>query len=264
LNLLAFDSGIGGLGVVREIRRLAPAARITYLADTAGFPYGERDDDVLLPRVLALIGAGIRRIEPDAVVIACNTVSTIALTALRAAYSTPFIGCVPPVKPAARASRTGHVGLLATAATIRRRYLAELIDAHAGECVIHSLATPALAPLAEQKFWTGAVELEKVRAAVEPLFTHAARDIDAIALGCTHYTFLLPELQIAYPHIAFFDPAPAVAKQTLAITQHLAGAPPGLNLGLFTAMPAHATLAGKLHEFGFSQTRLLPFSPLHT
>ena len=152
MNLLVFDSGIGGLGVVREIRRLQPEAGITYLADNAYFPYGEKPDAALLAHIVALLGAAIEAFAPDAVVVACNTASTIALSALRAAYAIPFIGCVPPVKPAAAASRTRQIGVLATAATVRRAYLADLVDKYAGDCTVHTLGTPTLAELAEQKF----------------------------------------------------------------------------------------------------------------
>ena len=89
MTLLVFDSGIGGLGVVREIRRLQPEAKMTYLADNGFFPYGEKPDAVLLPHIVELIGRAIARFAPSAVVVACNTASTIALGALRAAYDVP-------------------------------------------------------------------------------------------------------------------------------------------------------------------------------
>ncbi|MFT8887090.1 MAG: glutamate racemase, partial [Acetobacter papayae] len=96
-HVLAFDSGIGGLGIVRALRAHAPAARVDYLADTAVFPYGEQEDQFLVNRIVTLIGEAITRHRPQVVVIACNTASTLALSALRAAYpATPFVGCVPP------------------------------------------------------------------------------------------------------------------------------------------------------------------------
>ena len=150
MNLLVFDSGIGGLGVVAEIRRLQAQASITYLADNGFYPYGEKPDEILIARILKIIGQGIELTQPDAVVIACNTASTVALSHLRETYRLPFIGCVPPIKPAAAASRTRHIGLLATAATIRRPYLADLVQNFAGDCIVHSLGTPILADLAEQ------------------------------------------------------------------------------------------------------------------
>ncbi len=122
----------------------------------------------LLAHILRLIGAAIDRFAPDAVVVACNTASTIALADLRASYALPFIGCVPPVKPAAAASRSKNIGVLATAATVRRAYLADLVQKYAADCTVHTLGTPALAELAERKFVGKAVD---PAASVAPLFT---------------------------------------------------------------------------------------------
>jgi glutamate racemase len=251
MNLLVFDSGIGGLGVVREIRRLQPGAKITYLADNGFFPYGEKPDAVLLPHIVELIGRAIARFAPSAVVVACNTASTIALGALRAAYGTPFIGCVPPIKPAAAASRSRHIGVLATAATVRRSYLKELISTFAQDCAVHSLGTPSLAELAEQKFRGEKVD---VAGAIAPLFARqGAAAIDAIALGCTHYTFLLPEFEALYPEIAWFDPALPVARQTFAVTQGFENAGEK-NVAYFTAcLPDFERMQERLEEFGFEE-----------
>ncbi len=219
MPLLIFDSGIGGLGVVRQVRVLQPDAPLIYLADNAAFPYGGKPDEVLLPGIISLLGAAIAAWRPEAVVVACNTASTIALAALRDAFATPFIGCVPPVKPAAAASRSGHIGLLATEATIRRPYLHGLIADFAAGCTVHPLGTPILAALAERKFAGTAVDRGALAGAVAPLFSQpGAEMIDGIALGCTHYSFLLPELRALYPGLGFFDPALPVARQTLAVT----------------------------------------------
>jgi glutamate racemase len=258
MNLLVFDSGIGGLGVVREIRLLQPAAGIIYLADNAGFPYGEKPDSVLLPRIVGLIGRAIEIFRPDAVVIACNTASTIALAALRAAYNVPFIGCVPPVKPAAAASLSRHIGLLATPATIRRPYLQNLIDTYAAGCTVHSLGTPVLADLAEAKLFGHEVARTSLTAAIAPLFAQdGAKNIDAIALGCTHYTFLLPELRVLHPDIAFFDPALPVARQCFAVTQHFNGAPPANRIFYTAALPDAEFFAANLPDFGFYEVEIL-------
>jgi glutamate racemase len=251
MTLLVFDSGIGGLGVVREIRRLQPEAKMTYLADNGFFPYGEKPDAVLLPHIVKLIGRAIARFAPSAVVVACNTASTIALGALRAAYDVPFIGCVPPIKPAAAASRSRQIGVLATAATVRRSYLKDLISAFAQDCAVHSLGTPSLAELAEQKFRGEQVD---VADAIAPLFAQdGAAGIDAIALGCTHYTFLLPEFEALYPEIAWFDPALPVAKQTFAVTQGFAR-PEGKSAAYFTeGLPDFDEMRERLRAFGFEE-----------
>ena len=254
VNLLVFDSGIGGLGVVREIRKLQPEAGITYLADNAFFPYGEKPDAQLQAHILGLLGAAIEVLRPDAVVVACNTATTIALAALRAAYAVPFIGCVPPVKPAAAASRTKNIGVLATAATVRRAYVADLVQIYAADCTVHTLGTPTLAELAEQKFAGATVDPS---AAVAPLFTRpGGAAIDAVALGCTHYTFLLPEFVALYPDIAWFDPALPVARQTLAVTEKLSPTPRRPDLAWFTgAAPVGEAMRERLADFGFSEVR---------
>jgi glutamate racemase len=219
MAILVFDSGIGGLGVVAALNEIAPGLPLTYLADNGFFPYGEKPDEILLPHIIAVIGAAITREQPEAVVIACNTASTIALSALRETFTLPFIGCVPPIKPAAAASRTRSIGVLATAATVRRPYLNGLIERFAPDCTVLTLGTPTLAELAEQKFRGAAVD---VAAAVAPLFAQpGGQAVDAMALGCTHYTFLLPEFLAMRPDISWHDPALPVARQTLKIIEPL-------------------------------------------
>ncbi|MDE1905912.1 MAG: glutamate racemase [Rhodospirillales bacterium] len=219
MAILVFDSGIGGLGVVAALNQLAPNLPLTYLADNGFFPYGDKPDDILLPHIIHVIGAAIERQKPEAVVIACNTASTIALAALREAFALPFIGCVPPIKPAAAASRTRSIGVLATKATARRPYLNGLIEKFAPDCTVFTLGAPSLAELAEQKFRGATVD---VSAAVAPLFAQPGGEaIDSIALGCTHYTFLLEEFQTLRPTISWHDPAMPVAKQTLKIIEPL-------------------------------------------
>lgn len=246
MAVLVFDSGIGGLGVVAALNQLAPDLPLTYLMDNGFFPYGEKPDAVLLAHLLALIGAEIERSHPDAVVIACNTASTIGLAALREHFSIPFIGCVPPIKPAAAASQTRCIGLLATAATVRRPYLNGLIERFAPDCKVLSLGTPTLAALAEAKFRGATVNVAQ---AIAPLFTQPDSDkIDAMALGCTHYTFLLPEFLALRPDLTWHDPALPVARQTLRVV-----APEGLKPAPRTARFTGETLAPALLEpFGLA------------
>jgi len=256
--VLVFDSGIGGLGVVRALRQLSPRLPLDYLADNGFFPYGEKPDAVLIAHLLRLLGAAIDRLAPSALVLACNTASTLALAALRDAYRLPIVGCVPPVKPAAAASVTRHIGVLATAATVRRPYLSSLIHNFASDCTIHTLGTPTLAALAEQKFRGAAVD---VGPAVAPLFAEPGAElIDAVALGCTHYTFLLPELRALHGDVAWLDPAGPVARQTLTVTQYLDVGRAGSGTAYVTAPVAdEADFAARLAEYGFD--RLERFDP---
>jgi glutamate racemase len=261
MNLLIFDSGIGGLGVVREIRRLQPEANLIYLADNGCYPYGEKPDAVLIERILKVIGQGAQLTQPDAIVIACNTASTVALPQLREAFPLPFIGCVPPIKPAAAASATRHIGLLATTATIRRPYLQDLVQKFAAGCTLHSHGTAILADLAEAKFRGQPVPLPALQAAIAPLLTQpGAERIDTIALGCTHYTFLLPEFSRLHPDLQWFDPAGAVARQTATVTGGLPATPPSphANTAFFTAAPP--AIDPGLRDFGFTQCLHLPIA----
>jgi glutamate racemase len=258
MNLLVFDSGIGGLGVAEQIRRLQPAASLTYLMDNGFYPYGEKPDAMLIERILHVIGAGIGTAKPDAVVIACNTASTIALGHLRQTFALPFIGCVPPIKPAAAASLSKNIGLLATPATIRRPYLQDLIEKFAGDCIVHSLGTPLLADLAEQKFRGAPVDLAILEAAIAPLFAQSAA-IDAIALGCTHYSFLLAELSQLHPGVSWFDPALPVARQVQKITLALAAAGNSETETFLTtaALPDHDSFEARLAAYGFRAIKRL-------
>jgi glutamate racemase len=227
MRLLVFDSGIGGVGIASAIRTLLPHAALTYLMDDAGFPYGSKTEAALTQRVLQVAGAGITRVMPDLVVIACNTASTTALAALRAHSTMPFVGCVPPIKSAAATSRTRTIGVLATPATVRGAYLHNLAATHAPDCRVLIHGAAGLARLAERRFAGEAVAVADVQAELAGLLAqpHAAA-LDAVALGCTHYAFVLDELRACTPpHIAWFDPALPVARQAQRLAATLPDSP---------------------------------------
>src|SRR5688500_8972451 len=118
--LLIFDSGIGGLSVLRPIRDLLPTAPIVYVADSAGYPYGTKSEAEIAARVPALLGRLAERFDPELIVIACNTASTIALDVIRSALDLPIVGTVPAIKPAAERSKSRVIGVLGTDATVRQ------------------------------------------------------------------------------------------------------------------------------------------------
>lgn len=221
-RVLAFDSGIGGLAVVQALRTTLPEdTRIDYLADNALFPYGEQEDSLLVTRLLSLMEERIARLRPDVVLIACNTASTIALDALRARFDVPFVGCVPPVRWAARVSQTRVFGLLSTRGTARRPYLRSLRDSYAADCEMIVHGARALADLAEQAFLGRPVDDSMVAEELRHLFeAPMGRQIDTIGLGCTHYTFLADAfLRLSPPNISFLDPAVPVAQQVNRILE---------------------------------------------
>ncbi len=258
-RVLAFDSGIGGLGIVAALRDALPSAKIDYLADTAVYPYGEQDDAFLIARIVSLIQEAVTRLSPDAVVIACNTASTLALEALRGVCSVPVIGCVPPIRWAARLSRTRVIGLLATTATVRRPYVAALQARFAPDCTLIAHGARHLADCAEAVFRGAPADPELIRRALAGLSDHPeGGKIDAVALGCTHYTFLMDAFRAASPEgVAWLDPAAAVARQTATVLGVDRAAVPVFSeskgSAWFTAEPAGAAeLETGLRRFGYT------------
>src|SRR5262245_34032389 len=169
-TILLFDSGLGGLTVYREVARARPDARFVYAADDALFPYGAVEENRLVARIVHLVGELIALHQPALVVIACNTASTVALPALRARFSVPFVGTVPAIKPACAASVTRRVSVLGTEATVRREYTHALIRQFAGDCRVTLVGSPRLAALAEAKINGEAVEDAAIAAEIAPCF----------------------------------------------------------------------------------------------
>ena len=148
--ILVFDSGIGGLTVLRELRTAMPDRRFIYVADDAGFPYGDWEEEPLVARILDLFAELIDTYEPSLAVIACNTASTLVLPQLRARFAIPFVGTVPAIKPATERTRSGLVSVLATPGTVRRVYTRDLVEAFATHCEVRLVGSPELARLAER------------------------------------------------------------------------------------------------------------------
>ena len=149
--VLAFNSGIGGLSVLRAIRRCCRENRFVYVADDAAFPYGDWEEGALREHIVALMGELIAEHRPAAVVIACNTASTLVLPPLRERFAVPFVGTVPAIKPAAEQTKSGVVAVLATPGTMKRDYTRELIRSFAQECHVRLVGAPDLARLAEAR-----------------------------------------------------------------------------------------------------------------
>src|SRR5882762_1405564 len=148
-TILVFDSGLGGLTVLREIVRARPDAHYVYVADDAFFPYGHHGEDQIIARVVPMIGELLKTHAPDLVVIACNTASTLVMSHLRGAYSVPFVGTVPAIKPACTSSKTKRVSVLGTRGTVKREYTKRLIEDFAQGCEVTLVGSAELASLAE-------------------------------------------------------------------------------------------------------------------
>jgi len=214
-TILVFDSGLGGLTVFREIKAARPDARYVYVADDAGFPYGEMPEEALITRVVHVIGKAIAQHAPDLAVIACNTASTLALTELRARYSIPFVGTVPAIKPACAQSSSKRVTVLGTKATVGREYTRTLIREFAEGCDVHLVGSPRLAAYAEAQLAGEAVDDTAIKAEIAACFIESdARRTDTIVLACTHYPLLVERFRANAPWpVTWLDPAPAIARR---------------------------------------------------
>jgi glutamate racemase len=214
-----FDSGVGGLTVFREVRRARPDAQYVYLADDAGFPYGNQPEAALIARIVAVIGAAIERHAPDLIVIACNTASTLALAELRARFSVPFVGTVPAIKPACAQSRSKRIAVLGTQATVSREYTKALIREFASACEVALVGSPKLATFAERELAGEPVADGDIAAEIAPCFVDKdGVRTDAIVLACTHYPLLLDRFRALAPWpVDWIDPAPAIARRVSAL-----------------------------------------------
>lgn len=207
-----FDSGVGGLSVLRPICELLPHEQVLYLADQAHIPYGPRQKSQIrdfsfgITEFLLEQGAKL-------IVVACNTASAAALHDLRARFPAfPFVGMEPAVKPAAKITNTGRVGVLATPTTFAGDLYAALVDRFTQGIEIYQSTCPGLVEQIER----GKIDSPSTRAILEEALTPMlAEGVDTIVLGCTHYPFVIPVIQsITGPKVRTIDPAPAIARQT--------------------------------------------------
>ena len=209
-----FDSGVGGLSVLREIRKLLPGEACVYYADTANCPYGSKTRAFIIGRAVAITQLLLDR-GCDIIVVACNTATAAAIATLRARFPVRFVGIEPAVKPAALTSRTGTIGVLATASTLSSAKYRKMKETYGDKVAIAEGVGQGFVELVEAGELTGPRAEAVVRASLGPLLEAGA---DRIALGCTHYPFLLPTLEkvaaaYAVPDIRVIDPAVAVARQ---------------------------------------------------
>jgi glutamate racemase len=209
-----FDSGLGGLSVLAAIARALPRADLTYLADTAHVPYGNKDDSFIRGRVLA-IGRHLVARGCDVIVVACNTATAAAVQALRAELrGIPVVGVEPGVKPAAQGSATRRIAVLVTESTAKSQRLARLVAEHAPGVEVHIESCPGWATRVETLQLDGAFAAE-VEARIAPLLAAGA---DRLVLGCTHYAFLAPVLApLVDGRAQLVDVAEAVARQVVRL-----------------------------------------------
>ncbi len=254
--VLIFDSGVGGLTVFREVAAARPDARYVYVADDAGFPYGNQPEGKLIARIVAVIGDAIARHAPDLVVVACNTASTLALAELRARFTVPFVGTVPAIKPACAQSRTKRIAVLGTQATVSREYTRALIREFASGCDVILVGSPKLAGIAELELSGMPVADVDIAAEIAPCFVDTDnRRTDTVVLACTHYPLLTARFRKLAPWpVDWIDPAPAIARRVADLLHEwktaAQSAPPQIFFTSGRVPPA--PLAAALRGFGFS------------
>lgn len=214
--ILVFDSGVGGLSVLAPIRARLPKAAFVYVADNAGFPYGTRTEAEITARVPALLGRLTERHQPQLIVIACNTASTIALAHVRAALDVPVVGTVPAIKPAAAMTRSKVIGVLGTPTTVRQAYVDNLAAEFAADCTVLRYGAADLAALAESKLRGESMPDTGFHDAMGGLLEQAGGDVmDIVVLACTHFPLVTDELAAAAGRpLQFVDGAAGIAKRT--------------------------------------------------
>jgi glutamate racemase len=253
-----FDSGVGGLSVLRELRATLPAEDVIYYADRAFCPYGQRTAEQILERAVAIVGAFVAW-GAKLVVVACNTASIVALPTLRSLFpSLPIVGTVPAVKPAAALSRSGRIAVLATPRTVGGAMFAKLVGDHCATVEVVPIPAPGLVELVE----AGQTDGPTVERALRPLLAPLPeRGVDALVLGCTHYPFLSGAIRrLAGPDVAVLDGSAAVARRARDVLDRADGreldrAHPGTIALLTSAEPAAVgALASRLLDTPVSAT----------
>lgn len=223
-RILVFDSGIGGLSVAACIRQRLPMVELLYVADNAGFPYGDQPEPVVISRCRSLIAAALRAFPCDLIVVACNTASTVVLPELRAMTDIPVVGVVPAVKPAAACTLNRRIGVLATPATIRRPYLDDLIREFAGDCHVERLGHPQLVHWIERAVSGKAIPHRALDDALQPF---RSAGVDTVVLGCTHYPLIRQQLGRCLPDVRFWvDSGDAIARRAEWLLEQLGALDP--------------------------------------
>ena len=255
--VLVFDSGIGGLTVLREARGLIPERGFIYIADDAGFPYGGWEEQALRERILTLFEKLLREHDPEICVIACNTAFTLAGADLRARFPhMTFVGTVPAIKPAAERTRSGLVSVLATPGTVKRAYTRDLIQSFATRCHVQLVGSENLARMAEAHIRGEAVSDEAVMTEIAPCFIERdGRKTDIVVLACTHYPFLTDVFRRVAPWpVDWLDPAEAIARQARRKVPLAEGLEPTHHhdFAVFTSGDPDFVTCRLMHSFGLS------------
>jgi glutamate racemase len=258
--ILMFDSGVGGLSVLAEVRKVLPDAPVIYAADNGGLPYGTKSEAEVAARVCGLLGRMSERYKPRLICIACNTASTIALGMVRDVLNVPIVGTVPAIKPAAEQTRSGVIGLLGTAATIRQPYVDRLSAEFASDKTVLRFGAGELVGAAEAKLRGLPVDPAVIaRAAAGLRDQPGGADIDTVVLACTHFPLLEEELGAAFgPGVRFVDGAKGIARRIAHLTQGQPFERTRADFALFTRQDdSLAKLTPALAQSGLARVEVL-------
>jgi len=259
--LLLFDSGVGGLSVLAEVRAALPNAPIVYVADNGGFPYGTKTEAEISARVPALLGRLAERYRPRLITIACNTASTIALAGVRAALDLPIVGTVPAIKPAAEQSQTRVIGVLGTNATVRQPYVDDLSARFASDCLVLRHGSADLVELAEASLRGEPTPDTAYADVMAGLLDQEGGDrMDTMVLACTHFPLVAERLAAVAPRLlTFVDGAKGIARRVAYLTrdQEWPDAPLA-GVAVFTApIEVENGLKASLARFGLTKIERL-------
>lgn len=257
--IIFFDSGLGGLTVMRAARLKLPGHQFIYVADDAYFPYGEREEQQLKQHILNLFVTLVKRFNPCLCVLACNTASTLVLQDLRAKFpKCLFVGTVPAIKLASKNTRSGLISVLATPATVKRDYTQNLINNYAQNCEVTLVGAKNLATISEDYVRTNKINIELLQSEIISAFiSKANKYTDIIVLACTHYPFLINEMRNVAPWpVDWLDPCDAIANR-IKFLLDLQGIKPGNiaikpDLAYFTSNNIDFLHKGLLQAFGLT------------
>jgi glutamate racemase len=249
-KILVFDSGVGGLSILQAIQSHPDIDAAThqwlFCSDNDYFPYGTKSEAELIARVRRVLRVLSAQYQPDIIVIACNTASTVALDAVRADLSVPIVGVVPAIKPAALLSESRSIGLLATPGTIARAYTQQLIDDFASDCAITRVGSTELVQLAENFLRHSTIDTNQLDQILAPLSDAVKnRQLDTVVLACTHFPLLIDVLKQRLPDVKYWvDSGDAIARRVAWCLDKLLLSYPAAqhNVAIFTRQDASMTM----------------------
>ncbi len=256
--MIIVDSGLGGFSVVRALRATQPGLALTYIADTAGFPYGTRSADDITTRAKRLITRAHMLSPTSPIILACNTLSTLSLEPLRRHVAVPFVGTVPAIKTAGQVSKSKRFTLLATPNTATSQYSEDLISEFANGCVVDCYGAPNLAAMIEAALLGTPFSDDALRAEIAPAFTSDQFGrTDCIVLGCTHYPLITEALARVAPWpVTFIDSSDAIARRALSLLDTT----PAQAIAYVTTPADVERYRATFEREGFADVRLLTLS----